>query len=247
MGGSCSAEWADNHLAHQGDDVFLRSVGAGMTRWYVRFRDDALWCVPVDWVEADVEPFMQRFSHESGGLQLEAQFPAENSINWLDLTISWNTADGKPHTALYRKETYSGLYVAFDSGHARQVFPAWVKAEAGRISTNSTCRRDALRAGFNFAVKLQHRGYPDWRVQLDRVIRCAHAKRRSQLLTPPRTRTTPLPLVLPFCHPFTSSASRRAIRDFRRRLELLWPDHPRVVLAWANPNKHLYLRVRNYE
>lgn len=247
MGGACSAEWADTHLAVTGDQVFLRSTFPGQALWYVRFRDDALWCIPVQWTRDDITRHAEDFTAESGGLQLDIQFPEGNKINWLDLTLSWGNPDGSLVSTLYRKPTYSGMYVAWDSAHSRSVFPAWVTAEVTRLATNCTMLQDAEASALKFAKYLLMRGYPQWEQHIIKLVRRAHERRRFELLKPLVVKHTPIPLVLPHCFPFVGPDIKHTAARFRDTLDVLWPGHPRFLIAWSNPSQHLYLKVRKYK
>lgn len=245
MGGACSSEWADGHLALTGDFAFRQAVEQGRALWYARFRDDALICIreglDLDRFHADMHLFTML-----SGLRLELSIPEQNHVTWLDLDIYWGFPNAEIRTELHVKASHLGLYVSFDSGHHALVFNSWVESEVRRFVINCTSLDKAVSATESLCHAVEKRGYPDRRSELVALAKDLHSKRRDLIYKHREATVQPLPLCLPVDEAILGSGIQGAMRAFRRTMKLMWPMAPRVVLAWKNPSKHLFLKVRKY-
>jgi hypothetical protein len=242
MGHAAASELCDAHVARTGDTVLLGAVEAGLVRWYVRFRDDGLMCIPKDASRELFTRLTQDFYIATNGLVLEIAPLDANQAVWLDLKIR-RGARNKLAFSTHIKDTNSGLYLIANSYHPRGVVENWYKGELVRYARNSTLWSDMLPLVSRLQTCLRRRGYSVNSDSMAESAKHLHA-RRMKLLTQKKNRAISLcPFVIPFHRMWTKLGIGSGLIHIKSVLQKIDPQI-KVPVAFSNRARHLHIIVR---
>ncbi|CAE7213687.1 pldh-t [Symbiodinium sp. CCMP2592] len=245
MGASHAAEACDVYVALRHDQLFVGTDKPAWISWFVRFRDDCLFCANTTHMTPDATRLLQhRFSAMGSNLVLEISPLSREGAVWLDLLIRV-TPSGRLMFSTHIKPTNLGHYITADSYHSKCTLGTWTTAELQRYARNSTCWRDAVgpveRLHSRLVGRLYNRSLQDmiavtWQkwLQRDSLLRSAQ---------PARHRYTAL--VLPYHRCWQRIGVWGLLRWLEHELEEANIRHHPFRMAFANPYPHLYVKVRN--
>lgn len=246
MGASQAAEACDAYVALNHDQTFVGPERPPGLQWFVRFRDDCLFCAREENMSpTHVQRLQQSFASRGSQLRLEVAELDSGGAVWLDLAIAVRP-DGKLSFRTHIKPTNLGQYIAADSYHSQATLANWPKAELLRYAKNSTEWEDVLPPVLRLHRCLQNRMYA---AELNQMLQFAWQmwQKRRQLLQPAGKRQSHRSTVLVL--PFHRCWQRLGVRDLLRRLdselEAAGVDRRPLQLAFSNPFPHLFVRVRN--
>ena len=245
MGASHAAEACDVYVALRHDQLFVDTSKPDWINWFVRFRDDCLFCAnPLHMTPDAVRLLQSRFAAKGSNLLLEISPLSSEGAVWLDLLIRV-APSGRLMFATHIKPTNLGHYIAGDSYHSSSTLTNWATAELQRYARNSTCWHEAIAPVERLFNCLEGRLYQ--KSLQDMVAMTWQKWRQRQLLLHPaqhvRKRYTALVL------PFHRCWQRMGVFGLLHWLEYELDEakirkHP-FRLTFANPYPHLYVKVRN--
>lgn len=246
MGASQASEACDTYVALNHDQIFLTpGILAGIA-WFLRFRDDCLFCARPDCMDVDSISRIQHLYRQRGsGLQLDiSELDAENAV-WLDLHIRVTTS-GSLAFSTHIKPTNLGQYIAADSYHSHATLRSWPKAELQRYARNSTAWESAIPPVRRLHLCLTQRGYE---VELDGMINFTLGMwhKRLALMQPKARRTQPsfTALVLPFHKCWQKLGIAGMLKILEAQLSQAHIRMLPLKHVYSNPFPHLFIKVRN--
>ena len=143
MGAAQASEACDTYVALNHDQVFVGPDRPAGIAWFLRFRDDCLFCANIEGMSDEkVAELKQKFSERGSQLRLEVSAHEQGEAVWLDLAISV-LPTGRLAFRTHIKPTNLGQYIAADSYHSRATLDNWPVAELRRYAKNSSRWQDA--------------------------------------------------------------------------------------------------------
>ena len=251
MGLGCSGELCDANTALRNDGAFLcRQDGLNLL-WYVRYRDDGLFCGRNNLSEAYFDDLAADFSRRGSNLQLDLAC-SEGSTHWLDLELTAHThLSPLVHTKTYQKPTNKGGYLSGLSYHSKATLKGWAEAELRRYARNSTDLKDALACARKLELALEMRHYNPEDLHFEGRLRALWAQ-RGELLAEQQGHAQSLqrqaPLVLRHHRVWEQLGFGALVRQHQHNLDLAFGGQaPKLFAAYKKAGPHLYVKVRNLE
>ena len=246
MGASHAAEACDVYVALRHDQLFVGSDAPFWISWFVRFRDDCLFCANPSCMTPDAIRLLQHsFAAKGSNLLLEISQLSSHGAVWLDLIIQV-TPCGRLTFATHIKPTNLGHYIAADSYHSHATLANWATAELRRYARNSTFWADAIAPVSRLHSCLAGRLYDS---NLEKMLAVTYQwwRQRETLLHPaaPSAGHKYTALVLPFHKCWQKVGVFGLLRWLERELDAAGIRKHPFRLAFSNPYPHLYVKVRN--
>ena len=252
MGTASAGELCDANTALRNDRAFLERVHSGAILWYVRFRDDGLFCAPcLD--DHELSSIASDFAARGSALQLLLSRTDTGPTVWLDLLLSPHTRiSPKVHISTHIKPTNAGHYLSARSYHPKCTVTGWMEAELRRYARNSTDLPDCLLCTRRLEACLARRHYPSRLLQL-----CGRAEvlwRSRQALLAEPVRLSPnvrklAPLVLRYHRVWEKLGVARYLRLAQRAIDRAFSPRlaPTLMVAYRKAAPHLYVKVRRIQ
>ncbi|CAJ1363276.1 unnamed protein product [Effrenium voratum] len=244
--GAAQASEACAYVALNHDQVFVGPDRPAGIAWFLRFRDDCLFCANIEGMSDEkVAELKQKFSERGSQLRLEVSAHEQGEAVWLDLAISV-LPTGRLAFRTHIKPTNLGQYIAADSYHSRATLDNWPVAELRRYAKNSSRWQDAEVPVRRLHECLAKRLYSvSLREMLGRTWRLW--QQRAELLQPTpgalgHKRTA---LVLPFHRCWRRLGVQELLKRLEGELSEAGVRVRPLMIAYSNPFPHLYVKVRN--